>query len=72
MESTNSLNNLDNVNVTNSPKEGSKALKRRQNKQKKFGLENIPEEIWEKIDWFHRKQEKGYIDVWWLYDDGGE
>ena len=21
---------------------------------------------------FEEKQEKGYIDVWWLYDDGGE
>ncbi|XP_028130937.1 bumetanide-sensitive sodium-(potassium)-chloride cotransporter isoform X2 [Diabrotica virgifera virgifera] len=25
----------------------------------------------EKIDMFRRKQPKGYIDVWWLYDDGG-
>lgn len=25
----------------------------------------------EQLDMFKRKQPKGYIDVWWLYDDGG-
>lgn len=23
------------------------------------------------ITYFSRKQQKGFIDVWWLYDDGG-
>jgi hypothetical protein len=23
------------------------------------------------ITYFRRKQSKGFIDVWWLYDDGG-
>ncbi|XP_065092680.1 bumetanide-sensitive sodium-(potassium)-chloride cotransporter-like isoform X2 [Ochlerotatus camptorhynchus] len=31
----------------------------------------VPKEILERIGVFHRKQPKGTIDVWWLYDDGG-
>src|SRR6218665_328181 len=23
------------------------------------------------VDRFHRKKQEGYIDVWWLFDDGG-
>ncbi|XP_062565625.1 bumetanide-sensitive sodium-(potassium)-chloride cotransporter isoform X2 [Armigeres subalbatus] len=31
----------------------------------------VPKEILDRISVFHRKQPKGTIDVWWLYDDGG-
>lgn len=31
----------------------------------------IPKEILMAVDMFQRKQKKGTIDVWWLYDDGG-
>lgn len=24
------------------------------------------------VNQFHRKQKKGFIDVWWLFDDGGK
>ncbi|XP_072384867.1 bumetanide-sensitive sodium-(potassium)-chloride cotransporter isoform X2 [Diabrotica undecimpunctata] len=47
-------------------------------KKQRPGLDEIiitpPDEqakLEEKIDMFRRKQPKGYIDVWWLYDDGG-
>ncbi|XP_029733780.2 bumetanide-sensitive sodium-(potassium)-chloride cotransporter isoform X1 [Aedes albopictus] len=31
----------------------------------------VPKEILDRIGVFQRKQPKGTIDVWWLYDDGG-
>lgn len=31
----------------------------------------LPKEILNNITFFTRKQKKGIIDVWWLYDDGG-
>ncbi|XP_057662624.1 bumetanide-sensitive sodium-(potassium)-chloride cotransporter isoform X1 [Diorhabda carinulata] len=37
-------------------------------------LEKSPEKIGkleEQLDMFKKKQPKGFIDVWWLYDDGG-
>ncbi|XP_065560034.1 bumetanide-sensitive sodium-(potassium)-chloride cotransporter-like isoform X2 [Artemia franciscana] len=33
--------------------------------------ENVPKNILENLTVFRRKQPKGFIDVWWLYDDGG-
>ncbi|KAK2709720.1 bumetanide-sensitive sodium-(potassium)-chloride cotransporter-like [Artemia franciscana] len=35
-----------------------------------FG-ENIPRPVLDSLTQFRKKQQKGYIDVWWLYDDGG-
>jgi len=35
------------------------------------GGEPLPESILNNITRFQRKQPKGLIDVWWLYDDGG-
>ncbi|RWS07511.1 solute carrier family 12 member 3-like protein [Dinothrombium tinctorium] len=32
---------------------------------------NIPKDIILNVNRFQRKQKKGTIDVWWLYDDGG-
>lgn len=29
------------------------------------------EDIWNDVNFFHNKQPKGTIDVWWLYDNGG-
>lgn len=34
-------------------------------------LKNIPKEVLMSANQFQRKQKKGTIDVWWLYDDGG-
>ena len=31
----------------------------------------LPKEIFNSVTLFERKQKKGLIDVWWLYDDGG-
>lgn len=31
----------------------------------------LPKEILNSVTLFQRKQKKGVIDVWWLYDDGG-
>lgn len=31
----------------------------------------IPKEVLQSVNQFLRKQKKGTIDVWWLYDDGG-
>ena len=33
--------------------------------------EDVPKNILENLTVFRRKQPKGFIDVWWLYDDGG-
>jgi solute carrier family 12 sodium/potassium/chloride transporter 2 len=33
--------------------------------------EPLPKSILNNITQFQRKQPKGLIDVWWLYDDGG-
>nr|CAD7196808.1 unnamed protein product [Timema douglasi] len=33
--------------------------------------EPLSEVMWDQITRFRRKQDKGCIDVWWLYDDGG-
>jgi len=35
------------------------------------GGEPLPESTFNSITQFQRKQPKGLIDVWWLYDDGG-
>jgi solute carrier family 12 sodium/potassium/chloride transporter 2 len=35
------------------------------------GGEPLPASILNNITRFQRKQPKGLIDVWWLYDDGG-
>jgi solute carrier family 12 sodium/potassium/chloride transporter 2 len=35
------------------------------------GGEPLPASILNSITRFQRKQPKGLIDVWWLYDDGG-
>ncbi|XP_076339954.1 solute carrier family 12 member 2-like isoform X4 [Tachypleus tridentatus] len=32
---------------------------------------DIPKDILSSVNQFQRKQKKGTIDVWWLYDDGG-
>jgi solute carrier family 12 (sodium/potassium/chloride transporter), member 2 len=32
---------------------------------------DIPKEVSDAMNFFHDKQPKGTIDVWWLYDDGG-
>ena len=31
----------------------------------------MPKEVIHTLTQFTRKQKKGTIDVWWLYDDGG-
>lgn len=39
-------------------------------KKRKQSLAHLPKEVLGNIDYFRKKQ-KGTIDVWWLYDDGG-
>nr|XP_042902240.1 solute carrier family 12 member 1-like [Parasteatoda tepidariorum] len=38
--------------------------------ERKLTYADVPPEIEERANMFQKKQ-KGYIDVWWLYDDGG-
>lgn len=33
---------------------------------------DFPKDVMNQINQFQRKQKKGTIDVWWLYDDGGK
>lgn len=33
---------------------------------------HINKEMLKHVNRFYRKQKKGTIDVWWLFDDGGE
>lgn len=33
---------------------------------------HLPPTLLRQLTHFRRKQDKGFIDVWWLYDDGGE
>lgn len=35
------------------------------------GGEALPPDVLNSITQFLQKQKKGFIDVWWLYDDGG-
>lgn len=35
------------------------------------GGSKIPKDILDAMNIFNVKQDKGTIDVWWLYDDGG-
>jgi len=32
----------------------------------------VPKEIVDGLTHFQKRQERGNIDVWWLYDDGGK
>ncbi|XP_013401253.1 solute carrier family 12 member 1 [Lingula anatina] len=43
----------------------------RKSKNKKGILSNINRDILQAVNRFQRKQKKGTIDVWWLFDDGG-
>lgn len=31
----------------------------------------MPKDVLDAMNMFNKKQDKGTIDVWWLYDDGG-
>lgn len=52
--------------------------KKRSNHGSKSDLYNsknssdFPKDVMNQVTFFQRKQKKGTIDVWWLYDDGGE
>lgn len=35
------------------------------------GGSKVPKDVLQAMNIFNTKQEKGTIDVWWLYDDGG-
>ncbi|RWS15025.1 solute carrier family 12 member 3-like protein [Dinothrombium tinctorium] len=39
--------------------------------EKSYEKRDIPKDIISNVNRFQRKQKKGTIDVWWLYDDGG-
>lgn len=34
--------------------------------------EPLTPQLLNELTHFRKKQDKGYVDVWWLYDDGGE
>lgn len=42
-----------------------------QQRENKQNISPIAKEIFNAVTKFQRKQKKGTIDVWWLYDDGG-
>lgn len=35
------------------------------------GGSTVPKEVLDDLGYFHLKKADGFIDVWWLYDDGG-
>lgn len=35
------------------------------------GGTTVAKEVLDAMNFFHDKQKKGTIDVWWIYDDGG-
>lgn len=35
------------------------------------GGTTVAKEVLDSMNFFHEKQPKGTIDVWWIYDDGG-
>jgi solute carrier family 12 (sodium/potassium/chloride transporter), member 2 len=35
------------------------------------GGTSVTKDVLDSMNFFHEKQPKGTIDVWWLYDDGG-
>lgn len=35
------------------------------------GGTTVDKEVLDSMNFFHKKQLKGTIDVWWIYDDGG-
>jgi hypothetical protein len=36
------------------------------------GGSTLPKDVLNNLTQFQKKQKKGTIDVWWLYDDGGK
>jgi solute carrier family 12 sodium/potassium/chloride transporter 2 len=60
--------------VTITSKKSRKMLKNQKSNVATYvgpGGEALPKSILNNITQFQRKQPKGLIDVWWLYDDGG-
>ncbi|KAK7794717.1 hypothetical protein R5R35_009612 [Gryllus longicercus] len=64
--------------VTVDSKEKKKKIKKKSGKEKNpellyTGPGGVPlsKDILNNVTLFQRKQKKGFIDVWWLYDDGG-
>uniref|UniRef100_A0ABD2XJF3 Bumetanide-sensitive sodium-(Potassium)-chloride cotransporter n=1 Tax=Trichogramma kaykai TaxID=54128 RepID=A0ABD2XJF3_9HYME len=41
------------------------------NNQQQQQQQGLTKDILNQLSFFHKKQKKGTIDVWWLYDDGG-
>lgn len=46
-------------------------LANEQQRENKQNISPIAKEIFNAVTKFQKKQKKGTIDVWWLYDDGG-
>lgn len=74
----NESRNTNNDDSDNSSRESSPTprMARRAHSQGVYAADNggpkeIPKEILTAVNQFQRKQKKGTIDVWWLYDDGG-
>ncbi|CAH1407510.1 unnamed protein product [Nezara viridula] len=53
------------------PKEEKEYHFSRANLYKNAGGVELPKEVLNNLTQFRKKQKKGIIDVWWLYDDGG-
>lgn len=62
------------VSILVSSNPGGKANERKLSSTKLMKGQNkeISREILSSVNQFHRKQEKGTLDVWWLFDDGGD
>lgn len=62
------------VEITSERKNHKKQKEKRESRSDLFrgpdGSE-LPKDVLSKLTQFQRKQKKGTIDVWWLYDDGG-
>ena len=66
--------------LTGEENEGSHGLGEKKKKQKKKAMVEyrspggypLAKDILQAMTQFQQKQKRGRIDVWWLYDDGGE
>ncbi|XP_074649682.1 solute carrier family 12 member 2-like [Tubulanus polymorphus] len=49
----------------------SEASTKKSVRRKSIKIAQINQDVLRTVNMFHRKQKKGTIDVWWLFDDGG-
>lgn len=57
--------------AADSPNPQSATPDNREDKPEMQNFLGLSKDLFTSLSKFHKKQKKGTIDVWWLYDDGG-